>query len=308
MSKPRNSFAMRHITVLQHEATQQLNLSKGSVVVDCTLGSGGHAEQILKIIGATGTYVGIDADKTAIEANAHLQSEYKATIHLVHSNFRDIKKTLTTLNIDSVDAVLADLGWRMEQFDGSSGEKRGFSFQEDEPLHMTFGAPTDYPFTAHDIINEWDEEDIANVIYAYGEEHFSRRIARKIVEVREEEEITSSLQLAEIVSQAVPGPYRRKRTHPATKTFQALRIAVNDEFDALKELLAAGIDILKPGGHMAIISFHSLEDRIVKHTFREYARDQKGLVLHKKPTSPSAEEQSDNPRARSAKLRTIQKI
>jgi 16S rRNA (cytosine1402-N4)-methyltransferase len=299
---------MRHITVLQHEATQQLNLEKGSVVVDCTLGSGGHAEEILKVIGETGTYIGIDADKTAIEANGHLHSDYKATIHLVHSNFRDLKKTLNELNIDVVDAVLADLGWRMEQFDGSSGEKRGFSFQEDEPLHMTFGSPTDYPFTAHDIINEWDEEDIANVIYAYGEEHFSRRIARKIVEVRAEEEITSSLQLAEIVSQAVPAPYRRKRTHPATKTFQALRIAVNDEFDALKELLATGIDILKPSGHMAIISFHSLEDRIVKHTFREYTRDQKGTLVQRKPIVPTPEEQSDNPRSRSAKLRTIVKI
>lgn len=299
---------MRHITVLQHEATQQLNLSKGSVVVDCTLGSGGHAEEILKSIGKTGTYIGIDADITAIAANDHLHSDYEATIHLVHSNFRDIKKTLTILGIDAVDAVLADLGWRMEQFDGSSGEKKGFSFKEDEPLHMTFGSPAEYPFTAYDIINEWDEEDIANVIFAYGEEHFSRRIARKIVEVRSTDEITSSVQLAEIVYQAVPGPYRRKRIHPATKTFQALRIAVNDEFDALKELLAQGIDILRPEGRMAIISFHSLEDRIVKHTFREFTRDQKGMLVHKKPIAPSAEEQSTNPRARSAMLRTIEKI
>lgn len=299
---------MRHITVLQQEATHILNLSKGSVVVDCTLGSGGHAEEILKTIGKTGTYIGLDADKTAIEANAHLHSEYKAKIHLVHSNFRDIKKTLEELGIDAVDAVLADLGWRMEQFDGSSGEKRGFSFKEDEPLHMTFGNPKDYPFTAQDIVNEWDEEDIANVIYAYGEEHFSRRIAKKIVEARKEGEITSSQQLADIVYHAVPVPYRRKRTHPATKTFQALRIAVNDEFDALKELLREGVEVLKPGGRMAIISFHSLEDRIVKQTFKEYERDQKVLLVHKKPLIPSPEEQSDNPRARSAKLRTIEKI
>lgn len=299
---------MRHITVLQHEATQQLNLSKGSVVVDCTLGSGGHAQEILETIGKTGTYIGIDADITAIAANDHLHSDYEATIHLIHSNFRDIKKTIDELGIKKVDAVLADLGWRMEQFDGSSGEKRGFSFKEDEPLHMTFGSPADYPFTAHDIINEWDEEDIANVIFAYGEEHFSRRIAKKIVEVRADEEITSSLQLAEIVYQAVPGPYRRKRTHPATKTFQALRIAVNDEFAALRELLAQGVEILQPAGRMAIISFHSLEDRIVKHTFREYSRDQKGLLVHKKPIAPTKEEQSENPRARSAMLRTLEKI
>jgi len=299
---------MRHITVLQHEATQQLNLSKGSVVVDCTLGSGGHAEEILQTIGATGTYIGLDADKTALEANNHLHSDFKATIHLVHGNFRNIKKILTELNIDSVDAILADLGWRMEQFDGSSGEKRGFSFKEDEPLHMTFGTPTDYPFTAYDIVNEWDEEDVANVIFAYGEEHFSRRIAKAIVESREEAEISSSFQLAEIVYKAVPGPYRRKRTHPATKTFQALRIAVNDEFDALKELLLDGVDLLAPGGRMGVISFHSLEDRIVKHTFKEYERDQKVVLVHKKPIIATPEEQSDNPRARSAKLRTAEKI
>jgi len=298
---------MRHITVLQHEATQQLNLSKGSVVVDCTLGSGGHAEEILPIIGKTGTYIGTDADITAIAANDHLHSDYEATVQLVHSNFRDIKKVLEELKIDSVDAILADLGWRMEQFDGSSGEKRGFSFKEDEPLHMTFGSPKDYLFTAYDIINDWDEEDIANVIFAYGEEHFSRRIARKIVEVRKENEITSSLQLAEIVFQAVPGPYRRKKTHPATKTFQALRIAVNDEFAALRELLSQGMEVLKPGGKMVIISFHSLEDRIVKHTFKEFARDQIGILVHKKPIEPSSQEQAENPRARSAKLRTIEK-
>jgi 16S rRNA (cytosine1402-N4)-methyltransferase len=299
---------MQHITVLQHEATQQLNLAKGSVVVDCTLGSAGHAEEILKIVGSTGTYIGLDADNTAIKQASSLSDEFDASIHLVHSNFRDIKKIVETLGFDSVDAILADLGWRMEQFDGSSGEKRGFSFKEDEPLHMTFGSPTDYPFTAQDIINDWDEEDIANVIFAYGEEHFSRRIAKRIVEVRSKGEITSSLQLAEIIFHAVPAPYRRKRTHPATKTFQALRIAVNDEFDTLKKLLADGIDLLNPGGRMAIISFHSLEDRIVKHTFREYARDQKGILVQRKPIIPTTEEQAKNPRARSAKLRTIEKI
>jgi len=299
---------MRHITVLQQEATQQLNLSKGSVVVDCTLGSGGHAEEILKVIGETGTYIGLDVDKTAIAANEHLHSAYDATIHLVHSNFKDIKETLKELNIESVDAILADLGWRIEQFDGSSGEKRGFSFQEDEPLHMTFGAPGDYPFTAYDIVNEWDAEDIANVIYAYGEEHFSRRIAKRIVEIRATEPIVSSKQLADIVYHAVPVPYRRKRTHPATKTFQALRIAVNDEFDALRALLADGVALLKPGGRMVIISFHSLEDRIVKHTFKEYTHDQKYLLVHKKPIVATFEEEKDNPRARSAKLRTIEKI
>ena len=184
---------MRHITVLQQEATQQLNLSKGSVVVDCTLGSGGHAKAILPIIGESGTYVGIDADITAITTNDYLHNDYPATIHLLNDNFKNITKALNDIGITQVDAILADLGWRMEQFDGSSGEKRGFSFQNDEPLHMTFGSPSDYPFTAYDIVNEWDEEDIANVIFAYGEEHFSRRIAKKIIEVRKKEAITGSV-------------------------------------------------------------------------------------------------------------------
>lgn len=298
---------MRHVTVLQQEATDMLNLGKGSVVVDCTLGSGGHAEKILSVIGDSGTYIGIDADPTAIAANQNLKTNYGSTIHLMHGNFRDIAKILQELNIDTVDAVLADLGWRMEQFDGSSGEKRGFSFKEDEPLHMTFGAPADYPFTAQDIVNEWDAEDIANVIYGYGEERFSRRIAAAIVEARSVTEITSSLQLADIVMQAVPAPYRRKKTHPATKTFQALRIAVNDEFDALNDLLRDGFNVLCSNGRMAIITFHSLEDRIVKHTFRAYTHDHKGVLVHKKPIAPSAEELTDNPRSRSAKLRTIEK-
>ncbi len=299
---------MRHITVLQHTTIQQLNLTKGSVVVDCTLGSAGHAEEILSIIGNSGTYLGIDADDTAVQSAAYLHDKFDSNIHLIHSNFRDIKKILTELNIDAVDAILADLGWRMEQFDGSSGDTRGFSFKKDEPLHMTFGSPSDYLFTAYDIVNGWDEQDIANVIFAYGEERFSRRIAKSIVNVRRDTEITSSLQLAEIVYRSVPVSYRHRRIHPATKTFQALRIAVNDELDTLKTLLSDGIDILKSKGRMVIISFHSLEDRIVKHTFKEYVTAQKVILVHKKPITPTKEEETENPRSKSAKLRTIAKI
>lgn len=299
---------MRHITVLQQEAVTSLNLKKDSVVVDCTLGSGGHAEAILKHLGPKGTYIGIDIDKTALEANKHLQGLTKAKVYLVEDNFRYLNDVLENLNIEHVDAVLADLGWRMEQFDGESGLPRGFSFKRDEPLAMTFGSPTDYAFTAYDIVNDWKEEDIANVIYAYGEERYSRRIARMIVERREESPICTSVELAEIVERAVPKMYAKKRTHPATKTFQALRIAVNDEFDALRDLLAIAFEHLNPNGRLAIISFHSLEDRIVKETFRELTRDQKAVLVHKKPITADETELENNPRARSAKLRTLEKI
>jgi 16S rRNA (cytosine1402-N4)-methyltransferase len=285
-----------------------LNLSKDSVVVDCTLGSGGHAGEILKLLGAKGTYIGIDVDKTALKANAELQKLSKAKVILEQANFRNIGSSLEKLGFERVDAILADLGWRMEQFDGEAGEPRGFSFNREEPLFMTYGSSGDYPFTAYEIVNDWKEEDIANVIYAYGDERYSRRIARKIVEVREQSPICTSLELAAVVESAIPRMHGKKRIHPATKTFQALRIAVNDEFDALRELLVDGFEKLAPKGRMVIITFHSLEDRIVKETFREFTRDQKGLLVHKKPIGPSPEELQENPRSRSAKLRTIEKI
>lgn len=299
---------MKHITVLQQEAVSMLNLSKDSVVVDCTLGSGGHAETILKLLGSKGTYIGIDVDKTALSANAHLQDLSKAKVILENANFRHIDKSLEKLGFKQVDGILADLGWRMEQFDGEAGELRGFSFNREEPLFMTYGSSGEYPFTAYEIVNDWQEEDIANVIYAYGEERYSRRIARKIVETREQSPICTSIELAGVVESALPKIHGRKRIHPATKTFQALRIAVNDEFDALRDLLMDGFERLAPKGRMAIITFHSLEDRIVKETFKEFTRDQKGVLVHKKPLGPTPEELQANPRARSAKLRTIEKI
>jgi 16S rRNA (cytosine1402-N4)-methyltransferase len=299
---------MKHITVLQKEAVTMLNLKEDSVVVDCTLGSSGHGEEIVKLLGSKGTYIGIDVDKTAIEDAKHLHSLTKAKVHLVEDNFRYIGEILQKLHIEKVDAILADLGWRMEQFDGQSGDPRGFSFKTDEPLAMTFGTPSSYAFTAYDIVNDWKEEDIANVIYAYGEERYSRRIAKLIVQERELSPICTSLELADVVTRAVPSAYAHKRTHCATKTFQALRIAVNDEFDALRDLLMQGFEALKPHGRMAIISFHSLEDRIVKETFRTLTRDQVGLLITKKPIAPGEEELKANSRARSAKLRTIEKV
>jgi len=285
-----------------------LNLKDDSVVVDCTLGSGGHASLILNILKEKGTYIGVDVDQSALEANTDLKTRASARVIFVHDNFRNIREFLKKEGIGKADAILADLGWRIEQFESTQGEPKGFSFKNDEPLLMTFGESGAYPFTAHEIINDWKEEDIANVIYAYGQERFSRRIARRIVEARKVQPIVTSLQLSAIVKEAVPPLYGRKKIHPATKTFQALRIAVNDEFDALRDLLLDGFECLAPGGRMAIITFHSLEDRIVKETFRTFVRDQKGILVHKKPIEASKEELSANPRARSAKLRTIEKI
>ena len=297
---------MAHVTVLQREAVDALQIRPDSIIVDCTLGSGGHAREIISLLGTDGTFVGIDADPAAIMHN-HSLTAGQPSVHLVNNNFRDIANILDELAIDSVDGILADLGWRMEQFDSSEGLPRGFSFAADEPLTMTFGAPEQYAFTAADIINEWDEEDIANVLFGYGEERAARRLAHAIVEARQTAPIVTARQLAELIVAAHPVPRFKHKTHPATKTFQALRIAVNDEFDTLRTLIMDGFLRLKPGGRLVIITFHSLEDRIVKHTFRELVHDQAGVLVNKKPLTPSDEELINNSRARSAKLRTLER-
>lgn len=299
---------MSHITVLLQEAVASLNLRPASVVVDCTLGAGGHATEILRALDAGSVFVGIDKDPSALQAFAAKQPDTVARVLLVEANFADIREVLTTHKLAHADAVLADLGWRMEQFDGSSGIARGFSFQSDEPLHMTYGEPADYAFTAYDIVNDWPEEDIANIIYAYGEDRQARRIARFIVEARHTAPIATATDLADVVAQSIPKRFQSHRIHPATKTFQALRIAVNDEFDVLKDLIKTVPSILAPTGRFSVISFHSMEDRIVKHSFRSLEHDQEVVVVNKKPIIPSAEERNNNPRARSAKLRTIEKI
>lgn len=296
---------MKHITVLKEETVSALALTEDAVVVDCTLGSGGHAAEMLKHLGENGRLIGIDADATAIKTLMPLAADPRVT--LMVGNFRAIGQLLADAHTGQVDAIVADLGWRMEQFSGESGLPRGFSFTREEPLRMTFGSPESYAFTAYDIVNDWREEDIANVIYAYGEERHSRRIARKIVETRAQRPIETSTQLAAIIAEAMP-KIPGKKTHPVTKTFQALRIAVNDELDALRELILEGFECLKPHGRMAIITFHSLEDRIVKETFRTFARDHMAVLVNKKPITAQKEAIAENPRARSAKLRIIKKL
>ncbi|MBX2866921.1 16S rRNA (cytosine(1402)-N(4))-methyltransferase RsmH [Candidatus Kaiserbacteria bacterium] len=289
----------RHITVLKDEAVSALNLHEDSFVVDATLGAGGHSAEILSHLGKKGMLIALDADKEAVRLAEELFAGVETKTQFVNANFKDIDTVLDGLK---VDAILADLGWRIEQFAGLAGEK-GFSFLKDEPLLMTYGNPEDYPFTAKDIVNEWSLESVANVIKGYGEEKFARRIARAVVEKREESPIETSGQLAEIVRSAVPSFYRFGRIDAATKTFQALRIAVNDELGILEEFIDKSLAGLKPGGRLAIITFNSLEDRIVKKTFRSCKDEGVGELGTKKPIAPSEDEVRHNPRARSAKLR-----
>lgn len=293
-----------HVTVLAEEAVEALAIRPSSVIVDATLGSSGHSLRIAEKLGPEGTLVCIDADAEAIEKGKKTLTHASPRIHLCEGNFRNIDSILEQLQIADADGILADLGWRMEQF---SGNGRGFSFLVDEPLIMTFGDPKEYAFTAADIVNDWEEESIKNVLKGYGEERFSGRIARAIVEAREEKRIETTFELVSIIKDVVPAFYRNGRLHPATRTFQALRIAVNDEFQALEDFIKRSIALLRPEGRLAIITFHSLEDRIVKHLFRSYAQDHAGNVITKKPIIPTPEELSINPRARSAKLRIFER-
>ncbi len=294
---------MQHKTVLLHEAVDGLDLSSGDIVVDATFGSGGHAREIVSKLNKKGCYVGIDADVSALDKTKI--GNVSPQIHLINDNFSNITNILSLLEIEEVDAVLADLGWRMEQF--ADGNK-GLSFMHDGPLYMTFGDPEDYPFTAEDIINEWDEYVLADIFYGYSDERFARRIAKGIIEARKLERIKTTFQLVKVIEESLPKVALNKRTHPATKTFQALRIAVNEELAVLERFIKDSFVCLKSGGRMAIITFHSIEDRIVKHSFREYKDAGLGVLLTKKPIVPSEEERQANPRARSAKLRVITKI
>ncbi len=303
-----NERSDMHTTVLLREAVDALALKEGATAIDATLGSGGHYAQILENVGEMGTVLGIDADPVAVE-RAQVRFATHANARFAVGNFRNVAALAEREGLRDVDGILADLGWRMEQFshDPLLGGGKGFSFQHDEPLAMTFGDPATYAFTAADIVNEWKEQDIVNVLKAYGEERYAKGIARAIGEYRETKRIETASELASIIYDAVPGAYRRGRIHPATKTFQALRIAVNDELDALADFIHGALATLKSGGRLAIISFHSIEDRIAKHTLRALEDEGRVRRITKKPITPSAEELHANSRARSAKLRIIEK-
>lgn len=363
---------MRHKPVLLQEILENLKLPKGGVYIDCNLGDGGHTQAVIESLDGEVTAIGFDLDQDAIKRateNISSSSSFGANtkLKLFRKNFRTLKETLSKegmLNANDTgaiqpiaDAILFDLGISSYEIDESG---RGFSFQKDEPLSMTFGkskrtavegaqdGEIDHEFTAYDIVNTWQEENIADIIYAYGEDKYSRRIAKAIVDEREARKkaiayesrdknkpnediamgiggIQTTTELAEIIKKAYPAFARFGKTNPATRTFQALRIAVNDELRALQDALPQALEVLKPGGRLLVISFHSLEDRIVKQFFKEKSGEERGeedmiyggfkpaqeaeiKIISKKPITPSEAEIKENPRSRSSKLRIVEKL
>lgn len=285
------------------EVLAALAVQPSDTVVDATLGGAGHFAGLLAALGEGGVIIGIDADPAAVErgreAYALDRRPERPVAHLVNDNFRNLARILERLGIGRVDKILFDLGWSGYQI----AAPRGFSFQNDEPLLMTYGEGGE---TAADIVNSSSEETLADIIFTYGEERFARSIAHAIVAARGQERILTTGALVEAIETGVPAWYRKGKTHPATKTFQALRIAVNDEIGALHDGLAAALSALAPGGRLAVISFHSIEDRIVKNALRDAAQAGQGTAS-KKPIAPSRTELLHNRRARSAKLRVFER-
>lgn len=295
----------KHIPVLLNETIKYLDIQKDDVVVDGTLGAGGHSREICSLLGKNGTLIGIDQDSDAISRAKGVLDKYKCNVVLRNENFRNLDKILAEIGIKTVNKILLDIGFSSDQIENSN---RGFSFMKEEPLLMTLSNNImEDTLTAEEIVNTWDEENIADVIFGYGEEKFSRMIAKGIIKARDEKPIKNTLELADIIKESVPAWYRRRKIHPATKTFQALRIVVNDEIGALKEGLDTGVRLLSKGGMIAVISFHSIEDRVVKNFFREMSKNGVGEIINKKPISPDRDEILNNKRARSAKLRIFKK-
>lgn len=289
---------MPHKSVLFEETLRYLDLQPGAVVVDGTLGGGGHAEAILEKIGSQGTLIGLDRDESAI---LRCQEKFRDRKNVIirHADFRNMGQVLNELHFSGVNAVLLDIGISSFQIDEA---ERGFSFQKEGPLDMRMNS-TEGP-TAADLVNNLPSKDLDRILFEWGEEYAARKITRAICERRVKKKFQTTLDLAETIEKIIP---RRGRLHPATRTFQGLRIAVNDELGALEDGLRFGFENLTSGGKMAVISFHSLEDRLVKNFFRDKMRSSEGLLLSKKPITPSRDEMQINPRSRSAKLRVIEK-
>ena len=296
---------MKHIPVLLQEVIEGVNPRKGMVFLDGTFGAAGHSLALSERLNSDLTVIALDTDAVSLDrATTFFKEHSKATLISESINFRNVVDVLTKNNIKKVDAVLLDLGFSSDQIETGG---RGISFMKDEPLLMTLkDTSTESDLTAREIVNTWDEQNIADIIKYYGDERFARRIARAIVEKRAIAPINTTADLVEVIKSAVPASYGRKGINPATRTFQALRITVNDELGALKEFIEKITPYLATNGRIAIISFHSLEDRIVKRAFLELEKNEKGNRITKKPIIATDEEVEKNPRSRSAKLRIFE--
>ena len=307
----------KHVSVLLNECIEGLNIRKDGIYVDGTLGGAGHSSEILKQLSDKGMLIGIDQDLDALKAAKNRLQNF-SNVKYVHNNFYNIDSILNELDIEKIDGMLMDLGVSSYQLDEA---ERGFSYMKDAPLDMRMNRNN--TLSAYEVINDYAEEDLYRIIRDYGEEKFAKRIARFIVEKREDKRIETTLELVEIIKAAIPAKARREGPHPAKRTFQAIRIEVNSELSILNKAIEDGINRLNKGGRMAIITFHSLEDRIVKNKFKELATSctcpkefpicvcggkAKVKIISRKAIEPSKIEVEENPRSRSAKLRIVERI
>lgn len=307
----------RHVSVLLHECIENLNIRPDGIYLDGTLGLGGHSYEIASRL-TSGRLIGIDRDETAIERAGRRLAPFADRVTLVHGNFSEAAAILDDLGIEGVDGMLFDLGVSSPQLDEA---QRGFSYMNDAPLDMRMDASS--PLTAREIINTWSEERLNRILWDYGEERYARRITGAILRARQEKPIETTLELVDIIRSAMPAAALREKQHPAKRTFQAVRIAVNDELGEVETMMDTAPDKLNKGGRLCVISFHSLEDRIVKNGIaarengctcpREAPICTCGFVktlksVSRKPILPSAEEIAENPRARSAKLRVAERV
>ncbi|BCJ86082.1 ribosomal RNA small subunit methyltransferase H [Effusibacillus dendaii] len=310
--------AFHHISVFAEEAVEALDLKPNGIYVDCTLGGAGHSKRILERTLPNGKLLAIDQDLHAIENARRVLADFSGRFELIHANFKRLKEVVEPFAPDGVDGILFDLGVSSPQLDEA---ERGFSYMQDAPLDMRMD--TTQPFTAYDLVNTWSEQEMADVIYRYGEERWGKRIAEFIAKARTNGPIQTTGQLVDIIKAAIPAGARREGPHPAKRTFQAFRIAVNDELGVFETAVRDAVDCLKKGGRVAVITFHSLEDRIAKNVFQEAAKGcicppelpvcvcqnkPKVKVITRKPILPSRTELEQNPRARSAKLRIAERI
>ena len=306
----------KHKSVLLNETIDGLNIKPDGIYVDGTLGGGGHAYEVCRRLGEKGSIVGIDQDAAAIEAASARLKDFGEKVTIVRSNYCDMKSKLHELGIDKVDGIVLDLGVSSYQLDTA---ERGFSYREDAPLDMRMD--TRQKMTARDIVNDYTEADLYRVIRDYGEDKFAKNIAKHIVQARAVKPVETTAELSEIIRVSIPMKFQKKSGHPAKRTFQAIRIELNRELDVLRDSLDDMIDLLNPGGRLCIITFHSLEDRIVKSAFRKNenpctcppdfpvcvcGKKSKGSIITKKPILPSEEELEYNSRSKSAKLRIFE--